>query len=162
MFSHWKKGNVTQHKRHTLSSSIRTMERCRSSLCTYSCLHMTICQVDMYLYVRIDVGQNLTGKRKHHPPQGDDTSTLKAVDCMVGSGKQCEAPPGMSTPRGRSHPSYDVYGSKPRVSLTSRLLGRHTQRNPPCIYSSYAERLQPFEFLTKMPSIYPNLRASVQ
>ena len=55
---------------------------------------------DMFLYLRIDVWKKMPKKRKKHPPQGDDVST---VYLKGGRGEQGEARPAISAPRGRPH-----------------------------------------------------------
>ena len=60
----------------------------QTCLFTYSGSCMTVYQIDMYLYVRIDVSEKLEKKRKEHPPQGDDASTVSAATCRVGRGEQ--------------------------------------------------------------------------
>ena len=57
----------------------------------------------IYLYARMDVWEKLTKKRKQHPPQGDDTSTVYAATCRVGRREQGEARPAISAPRGGLH-----------------------------------------------------------
>ena len=42
-------------------------------------------------------------KRRKHPPQRDDASTVSAATCRVVRGEQGEACPAISTPRGGSH-----------------------------------------------------------
>ena len=67
-------------KTHTPSSWIRTTDAevggTATYLFTYSGSYMTIYQIDMYLYVQIDVWERKIKKRKQYPPQGDDKSTV--------------------------------------------------------------------------------------
>ena len=88
---------------------------------------MTMYQVDMYLYVRINVWKNITKQRKKHPPQGDDASTVLAGTRRVERGELGEARPAISAPRGKPHLYLGGYGSKPGLNLTSWLLRRHGQ-----------------------------------
>ena len=87
---------------------------------------MTFYQIDMYLYVRIDVWKKTVTTRKKHPPQGDDASTVLAGPCRVGRVSK------VRHVQQSSHREVDVisisgvYGSKPGLNLTSRLL-RHGQ-----------------------------------
>ena len=64
---------------------------------------MTIYLIDVYLYVRIDVWKTLTKKRKQHPPQRDDASTVSAATCRVWGGEQGEARPAISAPKSGPH-----------------------------------------------------------
>ena len=77
---HWKKRRKCPTKKHHdpgLEPRTPTSEW-QQPICspTQSCSYMSIYQIDMYLCVRIDVWKELTQKRKQHPPQGDDASTV--------------------------------------------------------------------------------------
>ena len=45
----------------------------------------------------------MTKKRKKHPPQRDDASTVSAATCGVGRGEQDDASPAINAPRGGPH-----------------------------------------------------------
>ena len=64
---------------------------------------MVTCQIDRYLYVRIESWDILIKKRKQHPSQGDDAGTAEGATCNVGRGKQVEARPTISAQRGGPH-----------------------------------------------------------
>ena len=73
-------------------------------ICSPTYSYMIIFQVDMFLYVRMDVWVKMTQKkRKQHLPQGGDASTVSAGTCRVGKGEQGEARPALSPPRGGPH-----------------------------------------------------------
>ena len=60
------------HTKNAIISWIRTtdaeVEGTATYLFTYSSAYMIFYQIDMYLYVRIDVWEKMTKKRTEHPP----------------------------------------------------------------------------------------------
>ena len=62
-------------------------------------------QIDTWyvFIVLVDVWVKMTVKKRKHPPQGDDASTVSAGTCRVGRGEQGEARPAISAPRGGPH-----------------------------------------------------------
>ena len=64
---------------------------------------MTICQIDTYLYARMESWNIFDKKRKQHPPQRDDAGTAEGATCRVGRGEQGEARPAISAPRDGPH-----------------------------------------------------------
>ena len=95
------------------------------------------------VYVRIDAWDILTKKRVQQPSPGDDASTAEAAPGRVGRGEQGEARRATSKHEQTAHrmvdltSSYGVYGSKPGINLTSRLLrrqGQHIIHTCTCAY----------------------------
>ena len=69
-------------------------------LFTHSGPCVVACQIDTYLYVRIESWDILIKKREQQPSQGDDASTVEGFTCGFGRGEQGEARPAISTPKG--------------------------------------------------------------
>ena len=57
----------------------------------------------MYPYVRIDVWEKMTKKRKQHPPPGGDASTAEGALGRVRRDEQGEARRANTTPNGGRH-----------------------------------------------------------
>ena len=64
---------------------------------------MVTCQIDRYLYVRIESWDILIKKRKQHPSQGDDAGMAEGAPCIVGRDEQGEARRANATPDGGPH-----------------------------------------------------------
>ena len=77
IFTLEQKKTVTKGNPSVLDSNLRRRGKKNSSLSfTYKGSYTTIYRIDMYLYVRIHVWKKMTKRRKKHPPQGDDASTV--------------------------------------------------------------------------------------
>ena len=74
---------------------------------------MTICQIDMYLNLRIDVCQKVTNKTKITPAAGGRRELGLGRTRTVGTGEQGEACPAISAPRGG--PQLDLGRLRPKT-----------------------------------------------
>ena len=99
---HWNKKKGKCHTKKT-ASGIRTTDTEVRRAATYLLPHSVYGihrprLVYIYTYVQIDVWENLTKKRKQHPPPGDDASTAEAAPGKVGRDEQGEARRANTTP----------------------------------------------------------------
>ena len=122
---------------------------------TVSCIHRPRLAPGMYLYVRIDAWIFWQKKRKQNPLTGDDASTGEAAPGGLERDEKCEARRPSTTPNGGPQ---GVYGSKPGLNLTCRLLRRHGQHICTYIFT-YGEQLITKQLLLAFGRITNNVAA---
>ena len=93
-----------QKKHHVLDSNLRRRGQRDSSLSVHVLrfLHDEILHCYVSIRANIRLGK-IDKQRKKHPPQEDDARAVYPGTCRVGKGKQGEARPATSAPRGGPH-----------------------------------------------------------
>ena len=100
----WKKVLHTQKKQRALwgsNNQLETLTEWKLPVQPLCFFHDT-CEIDTYLYVRID-SRDSTKKRKQHPSTGDDASMAEDASGRVGRDEQGEARRANTTPNGGPH-----------------------------------------------------------